>query len=576
MDNRKTRKKVKRKNATGLIVIIFAIFVLVAGGIIAVNKYAPTTEHMDLSEFYETKSEDEVLIIYNGQFDPENIQESPQAIEVNNTPYIEISYIKNNLDNGYVYDREEKILRYVTDKDVISVQLGDLFYTQGRDTIGFQEEIIIEKEDRTYLNPNFLKIFTDYNYTYYETPNRVCIESIGITKNIGTLSKDSAIRRFGGPKSKILKDSIKGEKVWILDDYGKWSKVITEDGVIGCIKTNVIKDRTNEINEPNLPPREYSHNLMPEKIKMGWHQVGSADGNSSLNRMLSNTFGLNVISPTWYRISDNLGNITSFATQEYVNTCHNAGIKVWGLVSNFDTQGIDSTAVLNKTSSRDNLVNSLVGRAISDNIDGINVDFEALSADAADGYIEFIKELSIKCKANGLVLSVDNYKPESFNMFYNRREQAKYADYLIVMAYDEHHGDSTEAGSNSSLPFVKEAISGTLSEDVPKEQLVLALPFYTRVFSTVDGNVVNKPMGMQSAAELEQKYNAQKVWLPDQEQYYLKYQDEGITYEVWLEDEESLSRKISLVKENDLGGVSFWKLGFEPASIWEIVASYVN
>ena len=191
---------------------------------------------------------------------------------------------------------------------------------------------------------------------------------------------------------------------------------------------------------------------------MAWHQITNADANTTIASVLQNTKGINVISPTWFYLNDNNGNIASLASSDYVNYCHQKGIEVWALVSNLENKDVDTTSVLTYTSKRENLINNLISAAIQYNFDGINVDFEALSSEVGDSYIQFIRELSLKCANNGIVLSVDDYVPSSFTAFYNRAEQATFADYVVVMAYDEHYAGSEEAGSVASIGFVKEAL----------------------------------------------------------------------------------------------------------------------
>ena len=188
---------------------------------------------------------------------------------------------------------------------------------------------------------------------------------------------------------------------------------------------------------------------------MAWHQITNADANTTIASVLQNTKGINVISPTWFYLNDNNGNIASLASSDYVNYCHQNGIEVWALVSNLENKDVDTTSVLTYTSKRENLINNLISAAIQYNFDGINVDFEALSSEVGDSYIQFIRELSLKCANNGIVLSVDDYVPTSYTAFYNRAEQAVFADYVVVMAYDEHYSGSEEAGSVASIGFLR-------------------------------------------------------------------------------------------------------------------------
>ena len=69
------------------------------------------------------------------------------------------------------------------------------------------------------------------------------------------------------------------------------------------------------------------------------------------------------------------------------------------------------------------------------------------------------------------------------------------ADYVIMMGYDEHFAGG-EAGSVSSINYVKNGIAGML-ENVPREKLIGGVPFYTRLWTEAgDGTITSKAMGI--------------------------------------------------------------------------------
>ena len=308
---------------------------------------------------------------------------------------------------------------------------------------------------------------------------------------------------------------------------------------------------------------------------MAWFQVTNSSANANLSTYLDNTSGINVLSPTWFYLSDNTGGVGDYGSQDAVTLCHQKGIQVWGLLSNLVNKDVDTTAVLNTTSARDNLINNILAKAIAYDLDGINIDLETINANAADGYVEFIRELSLKCEKNDIILSVDNYVPSASSAYYNRSAQADYADYCVIMAYDEHYAGSEEAGSVSSIDFVKNGVKDTL-EEVPADQIILALPFYTRLWKTTGDSLTSTSMGMQEASEYLIKNDIQTTWNDKTGQYYAEFEQDGSTYSIWMEDNKSLDLKLQVFEDNKLAGVSFWKLGFEPSSIWDTIAKYTN
>ena len=331
---------------------------------------------------------------------------------------------------------------------------------------------------------------------------------------------------------------------------------------------------------------------MDEPVKLLWHQTMNADANARIATVLANSKDVNVISPTWFYLNDNEGNLADAASKDYVNYCHEQGVKVWGLVSNLENPDVDSTYVLTHTSVRENLVNQIISKALNYNLDGVNVDFEALSKEVGDGFIQFIRELSLKCDDNGLVLSVDNYVPSAYTQFYNRAEQANFADYIIVMAYDEHYS-RTDAGSVASIGFVEKGAKDTIDAGVPAEQTVLGMPFYTRIWSETpkeeDGDSAEaasddyvgyelscETAGMAEARSRIDANGAQITWMDDCGQNYAQYESDGVTYKIWLEDAQSLDLKLKVMKDLNLAGAAFWKAGMETADVWDTISSYLD
>lgn len=569
--NRNTRRNEMPRYVYGL--LLLGLLLILIGAIFMIRRYTPTKEHMSLDEYFGLSREDEAAVILNGKYQ-ESTAEDFYAVVSDGSVYLNVDFVKNDLDDGYVYDRTENILRYVTEKDVISASLDNNKYTVGKSGEDLGKSVVITREGDIFLSLDFVMQYTDVSYYYVEDPNRVVIETAGYEKKVSTLKKDTPLRRFGGVKSKILKDASKGDRVSILEDYGKWSYVLTDDGVLACVQNRRLKKSESEMTEARIPERKYEHISLPGDIILGWHQVTSDSANRAVEETLVTT-DVNVVSPTWFYLDDNRGGIANLASSSYVDYCHQNNIQVWALVSNLENKNVDTTTVLNTTSSRDNLVNNLIAAAISYDLDGINVDMEALSVQAKDGYIEFIKELSLKCEKNDIILSVDNYVPTSSTEFYNRKVQADYADYIIIMAYDEHTTGSEEAGSVSSLGFVKDGIKNTLKE-VPAEQVIVGLPFYSRIWAVDGDNLSCSAYGMKDLDTMLDSNGAGRVWLDDLGQNYAEYVKNDVTYKCWIEDSASIAKKLEVMQENKLAGAAFWKLRFEPNEIWTTIDNYLK
>ena len=351
---------------------------------------------------------------------------------------------------------------------------------------------------------------------------------------------------------------------------------MTEDGYIGYVRNRTLGDVTEEEQVREFTEPEYTRIQKDYTINLVWHQVTSAESNAALETDIQDMTGVNTISPTWFSVIGNDGSISSLADSTYVETAHQRGLEVWGLVDNFNTE-VDITAVLSATTSRQNLISQLIDQALQYDLDGINVDFETLPEEAGEAYIEFIRELSIECRNNSLVLSTDNTVPRDFSAHYDRAAQGEVVDYFIIMGYDEHYVGS-EPGSVASLGFEREGIELTIEEGVPADKIISGVPFYTRLWMTSEsGEVTSEAIGMNQADETLEANGVTSNWSEETSQDYAEYYDsEGNFYQIWLENENSLAEKAKLVPEYQLAGIAAWKLGFERSSIWEILSSNIS
>lgn len=570
-----------KKKALPVLVVIGLILLILAGIVIVtlIQKYTPSKERKELTEYYNITSDDQVAIILNNE-----VSDS-QAKLIDGSVYLDFNFVHDEINSRFYWDENENILLYTTADDLITAYADDTSYSVTKTSVDNGIPVVKASSDSAWIDINFVKQYSDFIYEYFEDPSRIVITSEWGEIETAAAKKDTYLRELGGIQSLILADVEKNSVLTVLDIDEKWTKVQTEDGIIGYIRSNTLSGTTTETLESEFVPETFTHITKDFEICMAWHQVTSAAANDNIASVLSGTKGVNVISPTWFYLNDNNGNIANLASNDYVTYCHQHDVEVWALVSNLENTDVDTTYVLTHTSIRQNLVNQIVSVAIQYNLDGINLDFEALSSDVGDAYIQFVRELSLKCANNGIVLSVDNYVPSSYTAFYNRGEQALFADYVVIMGYDEHYSGSEEAGSVASLNWVIEGVENTLAE-VPADQVILGMPFYTRVWCmTLDADasdtenvyaLTSKAYGMQAAADLVSSNNAEKIWLDDCGQFYAEYENGGDVYMIWLEDSSSAEERLRLLDTYSLAGASFWKLGFETSDIWDTVIKYIN
>lgn len=570
-------------------IIVAVIFVIVIGLIAAltmvIQKYIPSNEPSDLKAYYHIEEEDDIAIVFNNTITGEVCKYWDGHV------YVTYDYVHDMLNQRFYWDSNENILRYTTPEGLISVNAGSNQYTVGKNSSEEAYTIVKVDANEMYLALDFVQKYTNIAFAIYEDPNRLLITDTWGSIQQAELKKGTQIREKGGIKSPIVAELEKGTTVTIIEQLEDWTKVITENGMIGYLKNKTLGEIREEVISHEFQEPVFPHLLKDKKIQMAWHQVTSQDANNQLANMLQNTKGINVMSPTWFYLNDNNGNIQSLASSNYVNYCHQNGIEVWALFSNLENREVDTTSVLTHTSTRDYLTNQIIAAAIEYDLDGINLDFEELSIEVGDSYIQFIRELSLKCRNNNIVLSVDNYVPSEYTAFYNRKEQSVFADYVVIMGYDEHYSGSEEAGSVASIGFVTKGVDDTLSE-VPPEQTILGMPFFTRVWECTpkegvseseqaDENFIpytltSQAVGMSEAENRLSINGVEALWSEEDGQYYGEYQIEGKTYRIWMENDASMELRLSLMKDRGLAGASFWKLGLEKNSIWDTIIKYIN
>ena len=548
---------IKKHMPVFVVCLLIVLVSLIGGAVYGINKLIPTSKQMDLTEYYGQNADGEAALILGTQ------KLEQKALFSGNDVYLPLDVVSGYLNQRYYWDSENKKILYATPTSLTEEAASE----QADGNVWL-------KDDTVYLKLDYVKKYTDIDSYIYEDPARVAIQYKFSNIQTVTVKKDTVIRYRGGIKSEILTKIPKDTVLRLLDEGEDWDQVATDDGYIGYIQKKKVSSADTTNYERDFKAEAYSYLTMDEPVNMVWHQVTSTDANSYFADAVQNMTGVNVISPTWFSVSDNDGNVSSLASGEYVMQAHEKGLKVWGLIDNF-SENMSTTTVLSKTSSRQNLENQLVTYALKSGLDGVNIDFESLSEDVGIHFLQFLRELSIQCHENNLVLSVDNPVPEDFTSHYDRTEQGKVVDYVIIMGYDEHYVGS-DAGSVASLPWVEQGVKDTLAE-VPAKRTILAIPFYTRLWKTTDGGALtSEAIGMDQAQQVISENGAETYWDKTTSQNYGTYEGDGATYQIWLEDAQSVAEKVKLISKYELAGVAEWKLGFENSGIWSVITENLS
>lgn len=562
-------KEQQKKKAAPVLVVLILIVLVGAAGVVSflINRYKPGTEYMAGNEYFNLTDENSVALIQNGELLEE------QAVLIGGEPYAAYTYVESQLNSCFYWDEETKGILLTTSGGVQTLLPGDAAVAK---TPGGQPAVQQESDGTVYISLDVVKEYTDLDYAYYSDPNRVVIRNEWDGVEQATVQSDTAqVRQKGGIKSLILADVQKGDTLLYLENLDNWCKVMTADGYTGYIQTEDISE-PEAIEARTAKKDSYERITRDHKINLVWHQSTSTESNDAMAEMTAEMTGVNVISPTWFSVTDETGTISSLASADYVKLAHDAGREVWGLIDNFN-EAFDETTDLAYASVRSRIIEQLLAEAAPCGMDGINVDFENLKEAGIPHYLQFLRELTSAAHAQNLVVSVDTPVPQAYTMYYQRGEQARFVDYMIVMAYDEHFAGSEEAGSVSSLPFVQQAVE-EMTRVMPADQVICGIPFYTRVWTEKFGQsaITSEVLGMDGAKNYAKENQMTETWDASLGQNVATVETSDARYTIWMEDEQSMEEKLKVIQSADLAGVAEWKLGFECADVWSLISEYIE
>lgn len=554
-----------------VIAVALAILLIVILAVAAIyKKLAPSSVKKDLNSVFELEKDQVALLV-------DNTLLTERGIKVNGQTYVPADIAAKYMDERIFVDTAENVLSYAAPDGLVQAAADETTYRKDRNNETSDVPFLTKQGDGMYVALSFIGARASCYFKEYSSPDRLVIMSDRTkTYTFGTLAGDTKLRSGPGKKYAYLAEMKEGSRVIVeteIKQENEYMAVMTEDGITGYVPVSRVISVKDAPWEFEKKPESFEQKVMEGKVCMGWHQVTNEAGSASLPGSLSNASCMNVISATWFALSDNQGNYTSIANTSYVAQAHAANQKVWGLINDFEPK-LKLDKILGTTSIRTKLVNSLVASAIQYDLDGLNIDFEKVKEKSAAAYLEFLRELTLKCHANDIIVSVDNYTPADYNAFYNLEEQGRVVDYVVLMAYDEHYSGGGKSGSVSSLGFVKNGVENTVAK-VPKERVITGLPFYTRLWKEEKGKkpAVVSAYGMSAAESVLREHGASSKWDEETGQYYAQYKEGGATYKIWLEEETSLEKKLEVVKKNEVAGVAFWKLGFERAVTWKTIAA---
>lgn len=555
------------------VIVALVLIVLIGvgyGGKIMWDRYSYSSEKADLDEYYGV-TEGQLAIILQDDRIPEN------ALAVGPDVYFEYNTVKTYLNDGFYMDKDAGKLLYTTPLDIVAAVLGETEYSDGDGVHEAGAAACLQRDGNIYIAAEYIRRFTNYSYEVFDRHVQVYTE--WGEKATAEIAKDTQLRVKGGIKSPILKELERGETVEVLEEMETWSRVKTSDSMIGYVENKRLGNYGTEQETPVTDyVEEYTSIAMDGRVCLGWHSIGGVGGNATLDAMLEESRGINVIAPTWFSLTDNEGSFRSYAAREYVDKAHGAGIQVWGVWDNFNYEletstPVSSYEVLSSTSKRQRLAQNIVETAAGLGLDGVNIDFEGISVECGEHYVQFLRELSVLCRKEKLILSTDNYVPFQFNNHYRLDTQGKVVDYVIIMGYDEHWHGSGDPGSVASIGYVSNGLDKTL-EQVPAEKIVNALPFYTILWKTEGTQVTDQYITLSNMKSFVSRLSQPPVWDEDTCQNYAEWQNGNARYQIWIEDEESIKVKLNVMSSKGIGGVAVWRIGYGTPEAWALVSAF--
>ena len=510
--------------------------------------------------------------------------------------YINIDTIKEKIDKRFYWDKKEnKVLFTNATTTYTALEEETTIHGDTDEEVGY--EIFLLENKKCYVNLQFVQKFVDIKSTVTkakdDAPTIISLDYESGEKTVFTTDKDIEMRTKGDYQNLIVKEIPEDTEVTLIEKGKNWNKVKTADGYIGYIPVKKLVDEKKKKIEYKNDDDQYTHVLMDKKVSLAWNQIYSQSANDNLAGLLSDTKGINVLSPTWFSLTDKNGNLSTLADLDYVEYAHKKNIQVWALVSDFTDKKLTKT-VLTQTELRQKLVRNIMFYVDGYNLDGVNIDFEYISKDIADDYLQFLRELSVECRKTGTVLSIDNYAPSEWSTYFDREQQLKLADYIVIMNYDEHTAGSESAGSVSSMAYAEKSIKDTIEQAKEASRIINGMPFYTRVWKETpqeegDGTGVlvedaangnyylsSEAVSMETAEKVYKAAGVKPAFDSTTGQNYVTYSKGNSIYSIWLEDETSIKSRLELMNKYDLAGVAYWALGQEKASVWNTISNILN
>ena len=518
--------------------------------------------------------------------------DAPPPFVVDDAIYLPVAFLSHHFDRFMFWDDYARVLTLTTYSEMLVFHPGQArFYINGFPH--YLENPVRRAGNNLFMPACLAQRLYPITVEYNAYNNIVVIESLERTYTRAELTSRTDIRHHPDNRSPVVARVPSGSGVTVFDESegGGFTRVRSEDGLIGWVPTSSIGEQTTGYNyeamqrETLLDDFVNSHTRRPsmwphgQPVILAWDDISEPAVNYA--RIEAPLYdGINVLAPTWFRLDSIATGVTSVGSREYTRWAQAEGVQVW---PTFEVSIGQTRAFLTDRAVRQRVINQLVNLVDELNLDGLNIDFKPTSPDEGPYFIQFLRELSLRLGMRRVVLSVNEAAQET--MFYRRELLAYSVDFVILMAKDEHGPNAAYSGPVASLPFVQMYVDNLLTY-VSHEQIVLGLPFYNRVWREVIGD--NTPetrqirhFGTAYTREWFEYNNAVWEWLPSIGSYYGRFAeqegDEIVYYRVWLECGRSIGEKLQVLQNYNLAGAAVWNRNFRHnEELWEAVEAFLR
>lgn len=562
--NKKVKKSKEEKINVPRLILRIVIVAIILGLMVFAIKIAPNYARDEFA--------DKTNLVINNNNITRNVK-SNILIE-DNTIYLSTADMQNFFDEYLLVDEENQMIITTSNTKTVMIPFDETTINVN----GVQKTIkhsLLNRDGEIYLPLTDLTDIYNIEVNYSAESNIITIDSLNRKFVQALSSKDMSVKYLPTVFSKTVDKVERGDTLVLVQDRenggnvveDNWIKVRTKKGEIGYVKLENITDENTVREDLNI------NSAINGKVSLVWDYYSQYVSAPVRNGEIE---GINVVSPSFYEITSS-GDIDANIGrngQNYVEWAHANGYKVWPMVSNSELGDLDAISELLSTfENRSYLIDNILDELIDAGVDGVNIDFENMYQADKDNYSRFIIELAPRLREAGLTLSVDVTAPdgsETWSLCFDRNIIGKVADYIIFMGYDQNGVSALEAGTVAGADWVELNIKKFLGQEgVSANKLILAMPFYTRLWQESNGTLTSSVVNMRSVTIPD---GVEKTWDEKTKQYYIEYERNGTTYKMWIEDEESLKAKMDLINQYELAGGAFWSKDRESNTVWAIIA----